>query len=116
MIIWGTRLYGKVDGIEGIGYVATKFAHIWYIPVIPLSSWLVLAEHGEGWRGIPIGFSLKSIFVTWLRVGAIVAMLPVLTTLLADLERPSRYPRATRLGRLPLTHWLWHRYVLVPWR
>ncbi len=33
MIVWGTRLYGWVDGIEGQGMVATRFFHLMFVPL-----------------------------------------------------------------------------------
>ncbi|MBL0695919.1 hypothetical protein [Comamonas sp. JC664] len=73
MIIWGTRLFGKVDAVPGLGYVATKFGHINFVPLIPLESWLVMSEEGNGWRGQAIPFSWKSVLVAWGRVALIVA-------------------------------------------
>jgi 4-amino-4-deoxy-L-arabinose transferase-like glycosyltransferase len=76
MIIWGMRLFGKVDEVAGLFHVATSFFHIWYVPLIPLGSHLVLGQTGEGWKGIPVRLSLKSVTVAWVRgfaaAGAIV--------------------------------------------
>ncbi|MFP2898880.1 hypothetical protein [Corallococcus sp. 4LFB] len=68
MVIFGSRLYGKVDAIPGLGYVATKFGHINFVPLIPLEGWLVIAEEGNGWRGQAIGMSGKSVLVAWARL------------------------------------------------
>ena len=38
IIVWGTKLYGKVDEVPGMFHVATRFFHLWYIPLVPLSS------------------------------------------------------------------------------
>ncbi|NOK38110.1 hypothetical protein HMI49_33415 [Corallococcus exercitus] len=67
MVIFGSRLFGKVDAIPGLGYVATKFGHINFVPLIPLEGWLVVAEEGNGWRGQAIGMSGKSVLVAWAR-------------------------------------------------
>ncbi|MBN8226280.1 hypothetical protein JYK02_02015 [Corallococcus macrosporus] len=67
MVIFGSRLYGKVDAVPGLGYVATKFGHINFVPLIPLEGWLVVAEEGNGWRGQAIGMSGKSVLVAWAR-------------------------------------------------
>ena len=76
MIIWGTRLFGKVDEVPGLFHVATSFFHIWYVPLVPLGSHLVFEQTGEGWQGVPVGLSLKSVTVAWVRgfaaAGAIV--------------------------------------------
>lgn len=76
MIVWGTRLFGKVDEVPETFYVATAFFHIWYVPLIPLGSHIVFRESSEGWEGVPIRLSLKSVTVAWVRgfavLGAIV--------------------------------------------
>ncbi|WP_144429503.1 hypothetical protein [Myxococcus hansupus] len=73
MIIWGSRLFGKVDAVPGLGYVATQFAHINYLPLFPMKSWLVVSEEGNGWRGQAIPLSWKSVLVAWGRVALIAA-------------------------------------------
>ncbi|MHA7633211.1 hypothetical protein [Corallococcus sp. M7] len=73
MVIFGSRLYGKVDEIPGVGYVATKFGHINFVPLIPLEGWLVVAEEGNGWRGSAISMSGKSVLVAWARLLFIIA-------------------------------------------
>lgn len=67
ILIWGSRLYGKVDQVGDHFHVATKFGHLWYIPLLPLGSWIVLGEGGKTWTGIEIGLSGKSILMAWLR-------------------------------------------------
>ncbi|CAM4506102.1 hypothetical protein HRD49_37300 [Corallococcus exiguus] len=73
MVIFGSRLFGKVDEIPGLGFVATKFGHINFVPLIPLEGWLVTAEEGDGWRGQAIPMSGKSVLVAWARFLFIVA-------------------------------------------
>ena len=73
IIVWGSRLYGKVDEVPGMFYVATKFAHLWYIPLIPLGTHLILGEDDDGgWEGVKIPFSIKSLFVAWARTGLVI--------------------------------------------
>lgn len=67
MIVFGSRLYGKVDAVPGLGHVATKFGHIYYVPLIPTEGWLVVGEEGNGWRGQAIPMSGKSVLVAWAR-------------------------------------------------
>jgi hypothetical protein len=86
MIIYGTRLFGKVDAVPGLGHVATRFFHIDYVPLIPVKSYLVLSNAGKGFRGIPIPFSGKSFLFAWLRaitvavgvVGAILVLVALI--------------------------------------
>jgi len=77
MIVWGTRLFGGVDKVPGICHVATKFFHIWYVPLVPLASWIVLAgsQTDKGWRGVEIPMSGKSVLAGYLRAATIVAAL-----------------------------------------
>lgn len=75
IIVWGSGLYGKVDTVPGLCHVATKFGHLWYIPLIPTGSWIVLSQDGNGWQGMPIGMSFKSIVMGWLRGALVVGML-----------------------------------------
>lgn len=67
MFIFGTRLFGKVDAVPGLGHVATKFFHINFLPLIPLEGWLVLGQDGSKWRGRTIPMSGKSVLTAWLR-------------------------------------------------
>lgn len=69
IIFYGTRLYGKVDQIDDTGiHVATKFFHIWFVPLIPLGSTLVIKKTDDGWNGLPVPFSFKSLLAAWGRL------------------------------------------------
>ncbi len=71
---YGTRLSGKVDAFAG-SYIATRFFHIYYVPLIPLSSWMVLGEDGASTRAISMPLNLRSIAAAYLRgVGSILAV------------------------------------------
>ena len=71
MIVYGTRHYGKVDrlGLDAKGgpHVATRFAHIYFLPLIPLGSTLVVAESGNGVEGLKLSLSGKSVLFAYLR-------------------------------------------------
>lgn len=69
MIVYGTRLYGYCDEIEGVGHVKTQFAHIWFLPLIPLKGFFVF--DGDDDRGIQIPMRGKSVMSAWLRSGFI---------------------------------------------
>jgi hypothetical protein len=74
VVIWGQRMYGRVDRFAG-SHIATRFFHIYWLPLIPLSSWLVLEEHAEGrFTGLQLPLALRSIALAWLRVASIVAL------------------------------------------
>jgi hypothetical protein len=71
----GTRLYGKVDEVPGLGHVATVFFHINFVPLIPTKTWFVLDQTSEGWNGAPISMSGKSVLVAWMRTACVLAFL-----------------------------------------
>jgi len=68
VIVWGQRMYGRIDKLAG-SYVGTRFFHIYYLPLIPLSSWLVLEEQGQGsFVGTQVPLQLRSVLAAWLRI------------------------------------------------
>ena len=87
MTVLGTRLFGGTDTVPGLFHVATKFFHINFLPLVPLSSYLVLKRRGTfthqlGWgnnafQGIEIPMSGKSVALGYIRalatIGIIVA-------------------------------------------
>jgi hypothetical protein len=66
MIIYGHRSYGRVDGYRG-EYAQTQFAHLYYLPLIPISSFWVTSENGGAKRGFDIRLSAHSVIATYLR-------------------------------------------------
>jgi hypothetical protein len=72
IIIWGQRMYGRVDAVPGLCYVVTRFFHLWYLPLIPLGSFAVVAEQGESFMGASVPLSIKSVLVAWLRCALVV--------------------------------------------
>jgi hypothetical protein len=65
MIVFGTRMYGKVDQVPGLFHLATEFFHINFVPLGPTRSFLML--DGPGNQGIRVGLSGKSILFAYLR-------------------------------------------------
>lgn len=78
IIIWGVRFAGKVDAVPQVGHVATRFFHLYYVPLIPVGTFLVTDERDDAFSGLPLPLSPKSILVGWLRTAGIVAFLPAL--------------------------------------
>src|SRR5438045_7725775 len=74
VVITGVRLAGKVDAVPRVGHVATRFFHLYYVPLIPLGTFLVINEKDENAGGIPLPLSGKSIVVGWLRTAAWLAL------------------------------------------
>ena len=75
-IVWGTTHAGKVDHVADLFHVVTQFGHLYYFPLIPTGSYIVLEKTSDGgFRGVPIPISGKSLLVGWLRGGCVVAMI-----------------------------------------
>src|SRR5687767_14985222 len=77
IIIWGQTLAGKVDRVPGLFYVTTQFFHLYYVPLIPLQSYLVIegTENGDDFKGVGVPMSFKSVLFGWLRGALIVGIL-----------------------------------------
>src|SRR5438128_80911 len=67
LIVFGQKNYGKVDQVPGLFHVVTEFFHLYYVPVIPLKSYLMLDGDGAAVHRAPIKLNLKSILMAWLR-------------------------------------------------
>ena len=78
MIVWGSGLYGKVDEVPRLFHVATNFGHLYYFPLIPLGTYVILSESEGQFQGVKLPLSGKSIMLAWLRgllvIGAIAAV------------------------------------------
>lgn len=83
MIVYGVRKFGKVDTLENGAHVATQFVHVWFIPLVPLKSHLVVSEDGNNFQGIPLPFSGKSLLAAWLRTFLVFATLGSLAAMVA---------------------------------
>jgi hypothetical protein len=90
VIIWGSVNAGKVDEVPGgMFHVVTRFGHLYYVPLIPMGSFIVLEKMSDGsFNGAPIPLSFKSILAGWIRGGSIVAMIgAVIGTLIMALDK-----------------------------
>ena len=69
-VYFGWDLFGKVDRVPGRCHVATEFFHVWFLPVAPRRSFLVLEDpgRGQGVSVVPIAPSYKSLLWTWGRL------------------------------------------------
>ncbi len=78
VIYYGTKLFGKVDRVPGIGFVATRFFHVQGFPLFPLGSYAV-HDGSDGTPGafleIPLGLRLKSVLAGYLRASFAMAAL-----------------------------------------
>jgi len=91
VIIWGTTHAGKVDEVPGMFHVVTQFGHLYYIPLIPTGSYIVLEKNSDGgFRGVSIPISFKSWLVAWLRAACVVATIGLTiatAVMLADVQQ-----------------------------
>ncbi len=68
IVIYGQRAYGAVDEQAG-QYAVTKFAHIYYMPLVPVGSvWLTKPD-----RGIPTPLNGKSVLSAYARTWGLLA-------------------------------------------
>jgi hypothetical protein len=101
VVVYGTRFYGKVAAC-GSSFIATRFFHIYYLPLIPVGSHLVIEENGDGsYRGLPHPFSLKSMFAGYMRVWGPFATVGALIALGAGFSEPSEDMVDLALGVVP---------------
>jgi hypothetical protein len=68
----GTAAYGTCDVVPGIFHVATRFLHVYFIPLFPQQSRLYV-RRGKGAFEIPIRRSWKSILLAWARTATLAA-------------------------------------------
>ena len=78
VIVYGTRFYGKVQA-AGRSFLATRFMHIWYLPLIPMGTQLILEDNGGSYKGMAAPFSMKSMLAAYLRVWGPVALILTIT-------------------------------------
>lgn len=67
--VHGEQFYGYVDRVPGLCYVATRFWHFNFVPLIPLGSFLVVegSKTEQGFQGRPIGWNAKSLLLGYFR-------------------------------------------------
>jgi amino acid permease len=84
MIIYGTRLYGKTDHVPGLFFICTSFAHLNFIPLIPLGSYLIFDDGTES-NGVSCPFHFTSFLLAWARAaGVVLALVLVAMALFAS--------------------------------
>jgi hypothetical protein len=72
-------------------FVGTAFFHLFFIPLIPLGSYIVLEkdDEWEGFKGIHIGLSFKSWLYAWGRATAVLSVPIVLAVFYTAYTRPN---------------------------
>jgi hypothetical protein len=67
IVIYGTRTYGEIEHYQG-EYAATRFAHVYWLPLFPVSSTMWVQNHEEDhFQGHRMRWSWKSIAAAYLR-------------------------------------------------
>lgn len=90
IFVFGSRLYGKVERLPNGWYVATRFAHFDFIPLIPTGSFLVTSTQGKQWTGVRIPLQTRSLLMTYGRVFALALCVTLgLLTVAVFLDRHS---------------------------
>ena len=102
IIIFGRRAYGRVDA-HGGEHAHTLFAHLYYVPLFPTSSFWVTGQVGGTPTGVRIPLHGRSVLAAYLRVWAPIlafAQLAVVPPVLA-------VPLALALLGLSVWAWRW---------
>lgn len=68
-MVYGWGLYGRVDRVPGLFFVATQFLHVSFFPVYPSQSYLVIerAEAAAGPTAVKLELNMKSIAMAYLK-------------------------------------------------
>ncbi len=77
-VLGWNALFGRTDKVPGLLFVGTSFFYFCFIPLIPLGSYIVRYEDDDwfgGFKGVPIGISIKSVLFAWMRAAAVIAIL-----------------------------------------
>ncbi|MEZ4223228.1 MAG: hypothetical protein R3B13_19950 [Polyangiaceae bacterium] len=77
MIVYGVRMGGAVDRCVQ-GQTETRFAHVWFVPLVPMGSYFV-----SGQQSVKVPFSLRSVIVGYLRGWGVITALGCLVGLVA---------------------------------
>jgi len=85
MFVFGTKFFGRIQSVPGLFYVATKFFHLFFVPLIPLGTYFVFEDSAKhemkGGRERtstlvkPMPFSIKTVLMAWLRTALILVII-----------------------------------------
>ncbi|MEA2753151.1 MAG: hypothetical protein QOI41_7294 [Myxococcales bacterium] len=94
VIIYGTRFYGKVQAC-GRSHVGTQFVHLYYLPLIPIGTHLILEQNADGtYKGLKTAFSFRSMMAAYLRVWGPIAVIAAICIGMSALGDVSDEPLA----------------------
>ena len=94
VVVFGSTLYGKVESVPGVCHIATRFLHVFFVPLFPTGSWLVvddreLLDGGAESVRLP-AMHWGSVGVAWLRFFLLLAVfvLGIISATKLGLDRP----------------------------
>lgn len=68
MIVFGVRLFGKAEIVPGVFFIATRFFHVCFIPLIPMQSFVIFEDSQQEGGGAALpSLHWGSISMAWLR-------------------------------------------------
>jgi len=102
IIYYGTRHGGVVDR-HGGEHAATRFVHVYWLPIIPIGSTWVTAEDGKHIRGVPIGLHPRSVLAAYARTWGVIAAIALIVS-----GSPGGIAAGAAIGAASLATWLWH--------
>jgi hypothetical protein len=112
VIVWGSRLMGRCDVVPGMFHVATMFGHIFYLPLVPKQSYVVLAQSGDEFRGVPIALSGKSVGLAWARAAVLFFAITSSTAVLIPLMDGKKHEW---IGSAIMAAAIWVAFWLITW-
>lgn len=88
ILIWGSKNYGGMLVVRGLGIIETRFGHLWYIPLIPTASYIITERTSDGgFRGIKIPLNFTSILIAWARTACVITgLIAALITLFTAVD------------------------------
>jgi len=116
MIIFGTRVFGTTYAVPGVFYVATRFFHVDFVPLIPTTSYMVICTGQTQFvKQIPVNCS--SVGVAWIRFAAAFAVfISILWSFIAWLDDyTSMQNRLTALLCVAVTGFLCYQANFHPY-
>lgn len=74
MLIFGVRLFGRSEIVPGVFFIATRFFHVCFIPLIPMQSFVIFQDSDEAGGGAALpALHWGSISIAWLRQSLLLA-------------------------------------------
>lgn len=112
IFLYGRRPYGRVE-VSGGTFVLTDFFHLWYLPLAPTGSHLILSRDETGLcQNVPIRMHGASVLAAYLRTWGALAALGCLFAMTGALHdgRPAALPLLVAAAALGgAVAWSWMR-------